>query len=389
MDWANLIVRWVHFTAGIAWIGSSFYFIWLDRNLTVPTPARPGVEGDLWMVHSGGFYQVEKRRIGPGLGPAILHWFKWEAMLTWASGIVLLAIVYYAGSLAMLVEPGPGSPSRWQAIALSVVVLVGGWILYDAIWRRMRSREWHALGLSSILLIVVIVLLFGLLSPRAAYMHVGALMGTVMVANVWLVILPAQHQMIDATMRGETPDWSLGAAAKRRSVHNSYLTFPVLFLMVSSHYPQTWGHPHGAWLLVLLSAAGALARHAMIGQGPRRLWALAPMLACLVATIAIAAPRTVGSAARGAAPMPRFADVRTIIHARCLSCHSAYPTDRVFTVAPLGVVFDTPDQVVAQATRIRERAVVQRTMPFGNGTGMTDAERELLGRWIDAGAPRP
>lgn len=392
MDWVNLVARWVHFTAGIAWIGSSFYFIWLDRALTAPQPGRHGVEGELWMVHSGGFYQVEKRRIAAGEVPATLHWFKWEAALTWATGMVLLAVVYYLGNASLLIDPGVAALMRAQAIALSLGVLIAGWVAYDVIWRSpLASREWPAAVVSLALLSAVTFLLFNVLSARAAFIHVGALLGTIMVLNVWRRILPAQQQMIDATARGESPDYSTGEAAKRRSLHNSYMTLPVLFLMVSSHYPRTWGHQLGWLILILLTVAGAAGRHAMIGRGASRIWSLAPMVACFAAVVLLTTPRAAGSAksAFPAADSPRFADVRAIVNARCLPCHSAYPTDSIHTIAPTGIVFDTPDQITAQATRIRERAVIQRTMPLNNSTGITDAERALLGRWVDAGAPRP
>jgi uncharacterized membrane protein len=391
MDWVSLVVRWVHFTAGIAWIGSSFYFIWLDRNLTVPLKSRPEVEGELWMVHSGGFYQVEKRRIGSGQMPAVLHWFKWEAAATWASGMLLLVMVYYLGGASLLIDPSVAALSRTQAIVIALGSVVGGWIAYDILWRSPLARkEWAATLVSLVLLAAVTVALFTWLSGRAAYIHVASLLGTIMVLNVWRAILPAQQQMIDATVRGETPDFSLGEQAKRRSVHNSYMTLPVLFLMISSHYPQTWGHPLGWLILLLIIGAGAMARHAMIGRGPRRLWALAPMIVCFAGALLLTTPRSARQAVPGtAAVVPRFGEVRAIVNARCLTCHSRYPTDRTYTIAPNGVVLDTPEQIVALATRIRERAVMQRTMPLNNTTGITDPERATLGRWVDAGAPRP
>lgn len=391
MDWVNLVVRWVHFTAGIAWIGSSFYFIWLDRTLTEPTPSRPGVEGEVWMVHSGGFYQVEKRRIAAGGMPATLHWFKWEAALTWATGTLLLAIVYYLSGASLLIDPAVAAVTRAQAIALSLGVLIAGWVAYDVTWRSpLAKQEWPATTVSLAMLGAVTFLLFNVLSARAAYIHIGALLGTIMVLNVWQRILPAQQQMIDATARGEVPDVSSGEAAKRRSLHNSYMTLPVLFLMVSSHYPRTWGHQLGWLILILLTIAGGAARHAMIGRGPRRLWALGPMVVCFVALVLLTTSRLPGSSvAVTGGDVPRFADVRAIINARCLACHSAYPSDSIYTVAPIGIVLDTPDQIAALAARIRERAVVQRTMPLNNSTGMTDAERARLGQWVDAGAPRP
>ena len=309
LDWVNLVLRWVHFTAGIAWIGSSFYFIWLDQHLTAPSPERARVEGEVWMVHSGGFYRVEKRRIGPGEMPAVLHWFKWEAALTWASGLMLLVVVYYLTSGALLLDPAVSPLSVGWATALSLGILPAAWLVYHALWRSPLGRQPALAGfISFALLAAVTVLLFRVLSGRAAYIHVGSILGTLMVANVWAVILPAQQQMIDATRRGEEPDLSLGQDAKRRSLHNSYMTLPVLFLMLSTHFPQTYGHRLGWLILILLSVAGAAARHAMIGRGPRRLWALVPMTLCFLAVVALATPRSAAPAsAVGAGAVRRCA----------------------------------------------------------------------------------
>jgi len=384
LDWVNLVVRWVHLTAGVAWIGSSFYFIWLDRHLTMPAAPRPGVEGEIWMVHSGGFYRVEKRRIGPGEMPGVLHWFKWEAMLTWATGMVLLVVVYYLTSGALLVDPAVSSLSAGQATLVALGTLFGAWFVYDFLWRSPLGRSRSVAGAVSLVLLALVTLLFyRTLSGRAAYIHVGSLLGTLMVANVWAVILPAQQQMIDATRRGEEPDFSLGEHAKRRSLHNSYMTLPVLFLMLSSHFPQTYGHRLGWLILLLLFVAGAAARHAMIGRGPRRLWALAPMTAAFIAVVIMATPRAPAAASTNTVS---FAQVRNVINTRCLTCHSAYPTDDIFRVAPNGMMFDTPEQIRIAAPRVVERAAAQRTMPPGNKTGITDDEREILRRWVNAGA---
>jgi uncharacterized membrane protein len=234
------------------------------------------------------------------------------------------------------------------------------------------------------LLAGVTLLYFSTLSGRAAYIHVGSLLGTLMVANVWAVILPAQQQMIDATRRGETPDFSLGEHAKRRSLHNSYMTLPVLFLMLSSHFPQTYGNRLGWLILVLLGVAGATARHAMIGHGPTRLWALAPMAVSVIAAVVVATPRQ--SSVTFGGEQVSFAQVRAIINARCLSCHSAYPTDDTFRVAPNGVMFDTPQEIAVRASRITERVALQRTMPPANKTGITEEERATLERWVNTGA---
>jgi uncharacterized membrane protein len=390
-DWANLLLRWTHFIAGIAWIGSSFYFIWLDRALGAPAPARPGVEGELWMVHSGGFYQTEKRRPGPGEMPAVLHWFKWEAMLTWISGIALLVLVYYLSG-AYLLDPAVSSIGRGTATALGIGLLVVGWVVYDLLWRSPLAadpRAWMASVISMVLLAAVTIVSCRLLSGRAAYMHVGALLGTLMVANVWMRILPAQRAMIDATKAGRQPDFTLGERAKRRSVHNSYMTFPLLFIMVSNHYPRTYASPLNWLVLLLLCVAGAAARHAMIGHGAAARWALAPAAAALAAAVFFSTPQAAATPIMATDAVPSFAVVRAVVVQRCLPCHSRFPSDSTFGAAPppAGVAFDTPESVARLAERIRVRAVETQTMPLANKTGMTHDERALLARWIAAGAP--
>jgi len=389
-DWANLLLRWAHFIAGIAWIGSSFYFIWLDRALSKPEQPKPGVEGDLWMVHSGGFYQVEKRRPGPGEVPPVLHWFKWEAMLTWITGIALLILVFYLGS-AYLLDPNVSRIGRGAALALGIGSIVLSWPIYDGLWRSpLARRPALASGVSLALLTAVSLVMCRLLSGRAAFMHIGALLGTIMVANVWERILPAQQQMLDATRAGRAADFTLGERAKQRSVHNSYLTFPLLFIMLSNHFPATYAGPFNWLVLLLLFVAGAAVRHAMIGRGTRARWALLPAALALAGAMFLSTPRGAAARAPGAATdssVPSFATVRLVIAQRCQPCHSQYQTDRTMGPAPAGVTFDTPESIARLAERIRVRAVETRTMPLANKTGMTDDERALLGHWIAAGAP--
>jgi uncharacterized membrane protein len=384
-DWANLLLRWTHFIAGIAWIGSSFYFIWLDRALTKPAHEKPGVEGDLWLVHSGGFYQVEKRRPGPGEVPAVLHWFKWEAMLTWITGISLLVLVYYLSG-AYLLDPSISRIGRGTAIVLGLGLLVFGWGIYDALWRSPLARRPAVASVISLALLTgVTVLLCRLLSGRAAFMHIGSLLGTIMVANVWMRILPAQHQMLAATRAGRPADFTLGEQAKQRSVHNSYMTFPLLFIMLSNHFPATYASPLNWLVLLLLFFAGASVRHAMIGRGSSSRWALVPAALALAGAMFLSAPQ--GAAAPAADAVPPFHAVRTVIAQRCQPCHSQYQSDRTLGPAPGGVTFDTPESIARLAERIRVRAVETKTMPLANKTGMTDEERALLARWIAAGAP--
>jgi len=388
-DWANLLIRWTHFIAGIAWIGSSFYFIWLDSHLERPEREGGDVEGALWMVHSGGFYQVEKRIIGPGRMPGVLHWFKWEAAITWISGFFLLGVVYYSTRGAYLVDPEVARIPTGAAIGLGLGAIALSWVVYDAIWQSpLRQRPGAATFLCLVLLVGVAGVLCHWMSGRAAFLHAGAALGTIMVANVWQRILPAQQRMIDATARGEKPDLGEGLNAKTRSVHNSYMTFPVLILMLSNHFPAVYAHPLNALLLVLLFVAGAGARHVMIGPAPGKYWALVPVVGALIALILLTAPDSPSwmRPAREAAT-PTYRQVRGVIVSRCLICHSRTPPDASFGPMPGGVAFDTDAQVAALAPRIYVRAALTRTMPLANRTGITPEERDLIARWYRAGAP--
>jgi uncharacterized membrane protein len=386
LDWINLLVRWIHFGTGIAWIGSSFYFVWLDSHLTAPEAPRRGVEGEIWMVHSGGFYQVEKRLVGPGTMPRVLHWFKYEALFTWITGAILLTVVYYLTGGVYLVDPAVSALTPGQATIIAISAILLSWLIYNWLWQSPLGRTgWPATTISLVLLAVAVFGLTRLLSGRAAYIHIGAMLGTIMVANVWLRILPAQQRMIDATREGREPDFSEGRAAKRRSIHNSYMTFPVLFIMLSNHFPQTYGGAYSWEVLALLIAAGVAARHAMIGKTKTKVWAAVPMAACLLAVVVLATPRRVQASATSPSAVP-FGEARAVIDRRCLQCHSRFPTDSVFTAAPNGVMFDTPEDIQKRADRIRERAVTQQTMPLANNTGITPAEREVLRRWLDGGA---
>ena len=391
LEWSNLLVRWFHFIAGVAWIGNSFYFVWLDNALTPPEPAKKGVEGDLWMVHSGGFYQVEKRKIAPGEMPKILHWFKWEATFTWLTGFVLLILVYHLHPEAYLVDPAsPLSPGQASALGLSLPFIT--WFIYDALWQSCESPPSPEKGMIGTALSFAILggLIFGLchlFGGRAAYIHVAAVIGTIMVLNVWVRILPAQQKMIDATKEGRTPDFELGKKAKRRSMHNSYVTLPVLIIMISNHYPGTYGSHLNAWVLICFFIAGASVRHIMIkGAVP---WAIAAAsLGFIAAGVLTWQPLT--AQATGSLPVTGervpFSKVQAIISSRCVVCHAVKPADPTFGPMPAGVSFEAPERIHALAERILFRAVTTQTMPLANKTGITPEERAILGLWVHQGA---
>jgi uncharacterized membrane protein len=387
LDWLGLGLRWFHLVVAIGWIGTSFYFMWLDSNIRAPERPREGVEGEVWMVHSGHFYAVEMRRLRPGEVPAVLHWFKWEAALTWISGAALLAVVYYLTGGVYLVDPNVSSISPGGAVALGVGVLIAAWVVYDLLWVSPlgRERAGVATAISYALLLGAVVLLCRTLSGRAAFIHVGALLGTIMVANVWMRILPAQRELIAATREGRRADWTLSDRAKRRSVHNSYVTLPVIFMMISNHYPATYGHRFNWLILCLFMVVGVGIRHFLITHEKHRpaAWVLAPVAGAVAALVYLTLPT---APAAGVGARVDFRAARRIVETRCASCHSASPTDDVFRAAPNGVAFDTPDSIRLRAEAIKQRVVALRNMPLANKTGMTEGEREMLGRWIDQGA---
>jgi uncharacterized membrane protein len=381
----DLALRWVHLIAGIMWIGNSMLFNWLDRNLVTPSGAGPLVDGEIWLLHSGGFYQVEKKQLAPHEMPAELHWFKWQNGITWLSGISLLVVVYYLQGAAFLLDPQVAALDPTAAVALCVMVIAGAWLAYDLIWSFARAGSIGATSLSFALLALAAWGLTHLLSGRAAYIHIGVILGTLMTGNVWLHILPSQRALVAATKAGEPQDRTLALRAKQRSIHNNYMTFPLLFIMISNHFPSTYADPRAWLVLFVLMLAGAGVRHMMNIRFHYARWLPWTLAIATVATALLFAltARPAPAASAGAAA---FADVRGVVEHRCRPCHSATPSDHTFPAAPLGIVLDTPEQIQRMAPRIAVRAVEQRSMPFLNRTQMTDDERALLGRWIAAGA---
>jgi uncharacterized membrane protein len=390
LDWLNIGLRWTHLIAGIGWIGTSLYFMWLDAALIRSNLPRPDVEGYTWLLHSGGFYLVERRKLPPGQLPSPIHWFKWEAGMTFLTGFPLLVLVYYMTGGVYLVDPAVSSITPGWAVVVGVGLLVVAWIVYDVIWTSplARDRGRAATILSWALLFAVVYALTRVLSGRAAFIHVGAMLGTIMVANVWMRIIPAQRDLIAAAEAGRTPDYTLSTRAKQRSTHNSYVTFPVIFMMLSNHYPATYGHPLNWLVLSLLVVVGVAARQVMLARdkGTPTDWWLVPAAAALVVAVYLTSPAWLGGVTRGGDRVA-FTAVKDVIDRRCISCHSRTPTDEVFRIAPNGVTFDAPESVRAHAETIRTRVVLLRNMPLANKTGMTDVERALLARWLAQGAP--
>jgi uncharacterized membrane protein len=392
LDWLGLLIRWLHMTAAIAWIGTSFYYIALDYHLLPPKSDQAeadGVGGEVWEIHGGGFYRVEKYVVAPRTLPSPLHWFKWEAYTTWLSGFALLVVVYYANASTYLVDRNVADISPWAAVAISAGLLVVGWLVYDTLSRLLEGND---RALAAALAIVIVVSAYGvshLLSPRAAYIQVGAMIGTWMVANVRFVIIPGQRELVEAKLAGREPDPTPGLRGKQRSIHNNYLTLPVLFAMLSPHFPFTYGNPNGWLVLVALMGLGAWVRHFFNRRHQGRVeWWIPASAALGVVVLAIAiAPR--GTFTAQSQTVVTFSQVQDVIKQRCQPCHSAQPTQPGFKEAPAGVMFDRPDQIVARAQQINQQAVLTRNMPLGNLTNMTQEERDLVGAWVQQGAPGP
>jgi uncharacterized membrane protein len=386
LDWLNLLVRWLHFVTGIAWIGSSLYFIWLDNHLQTPRDASDedkGVGGEVWSVHGGGFYHAQKYRVSPPVLPDTLHWFKWEAYWTWISGIFLLGLVYFVGADIYLIDRTVADISTNSAILISIAFLIGGWVVYDLLCKSPLAREEKLFGF--VLLILSSLLAFSLcqlFSGRAAYILFGATLGTIMVANVFFVIIPGQKLMVAAAERGEAPDPVHGQRGKLRSVHNTYFTLPVLFVMTSNHYAATYSHAYNWLILIAVAVAGALIRIYFVARHNGNASPLTLVLALIVLalTAALMVPRSESAGGEG----PSMAEVRNVMNARCTSCHSSAPVHPAFPAAPLGVTFDDDEQILAEADRIHQQTVVTRVMPIGNLTAMTQQERDIIDQWYQA-----
>lgn len=391
-EWLNLVLRWLHIVTGIAWIGTSFFFMWLDSHIEPPAEPKGKVEGELWLTHSGGFYQIAKMDLAPAEIPKTLHWFKWEAAFTWISGFLLLAVIYYLGAEVYLIDPRVADIPAGTAIGLSLAILLAGWLIYDRLYRsRLRHAGFLVEAIGCGLLAALSYGLTLVYSDRGAYVHVGAMLGTIMAANVWFIIIPGQRKLVEATKAGAPLDPRLAFNAKQRSVHNNYMTLPVIFIMMSSHYPSTFGHAYGWAILLALFAVGAVVRHWFNLKNAGRIayWPFPTAAAILLAVIWLATPPAFLA---GATPVAddlepvTFAEAYAVIAERCVSCHAAKPANEDFDVPPKNVMFDTAEQIQRQAIKIRAVSVLTRTMPLGDDTGMTEAERALLGRWIDEGA---
>ncbi|MCF6226179.1 MAG: urate hydroxylase PuuD [Xanthomonadales bacterium] len=387
VEWLNLTVRWIHMITGIAWIGASFYFIFLENNLNRIQKLRPELAGNLWAIHGGGFYYLEKYKLAPDPVPEHLHWFKWEAYFTWISGVALLAIVYYYNASFYMLDPGVADISANTAIGIGIATMVLGWLIYDLMCKSaLVNKGWLFAIIGFVLVTALAYGLSQFLSARAAYIHVGAMLGTLMAANVFFVIIPAQKAMVKAALNGEDFDPLPGQKALTRSIHNNYMTLPVLFIMISNHFPSTFGNSNSWLILAGLILVGAAVRHwfNLRGKGQKNYWLLPASIIILLALVYLTRPIALPVSA-DASNVTALTDASAfeLIDIHCSSCHSVNPSSTMFAAAPKGVVFDTLADIKANPSLIKAQTVNSKIMPLGNSTNMQDSERQLLGNWLD------
>jgi uncharacterized membrane protein len=378
LEWLNILVRWGHLVAGIAWIGTSFYFVALDLSLK---------NSEAWEVHGGGFYHVRKHMQAPAVLPPDLIWFKWEAYLTWITGFLLLIIQYYVQADIYLIDPSVMLLTAWQAIGISVASLLGGWFIYNALCNSAIGQHTGWLALSVFALIVAAAYGFAhVFSGRGAFIHVGAFIGTMMAANVFAVIIPNQSKITAALLKGEKSDPKYGAIGKQRSTHNTYLTLPVLFMMTSNHYALITGYPN-AWALVgLIVLGGGVARHFLLRTEVHQemseiAWTIPVVACCLVGAVMMTQPDTL---VIPAGLKVSDAEAFAIVQNRCAACHAASPSDSTVKQAPKGIIFSSIDDMKRYAKQIEIQAVRNKAMPMGNKTKMLPEERQKLGAWTQS-----
>ena len=391
-EWLSLVFRWLHVIAAMAWIGSSFYFIHLDLSLKRRDGLPSGVQGDAWQVHGGGFYHMVKYLVAPARMPDGLTWFKWEAYTTWLSGFALLVVVYYLDAELFLIDKSSMDLSPLAAGAFSLGSLISAWLIYEGLCRSPLGQHDTALALVGYCFIVVLTFAFThVLSGRGAFNQIGAIIGTVMVANVFAIIIPNKKKTVAALLAGLEPDPVWGKLGKQRSVHNNYLTLPVIFLMISNHYPLLFATRYNWIIVAIILALGPIIRHFFnsrhAGRGsPWWTWAVVAAGMAAVAWLSAAGPRETKTGVRPA--VPQFAQVEDIVLSRCSMCHATESVWATIATAPKGVLLDSSDHIQRNARLIERNAVRSNAMPPGNITEMTGEERALLAAWVAAGAPR-
>ena len=387
LNWLELIFRWLHVITGIAWIGASFYFIWLDNSLEDPPRWKidNGVKGELWAVHGGGIYEVAKYRLGPAKMPETLHWFKWEAYSTWLTGMVLLVLIFYVGADSYLIDPSISELSRTEAITYGISFILGGWLVYELLCSTAVITNGFGTALCLTLIAAITSwALTSLFSGRGAFIHFGAMIGTIMAGNVFRVIIPSQRALVTAIETGTELDPAWGAKAKLRSTHNNYFTLPLLFIMISNHYPMTYAHEHNWLVLLALVVISAFARH-FFNLRHRGVLRPSILITAAFATGALAWAIIPVRTIPNTEPENAISDrqVSALISRHCVACHATQPTHPMFSAAPGGIALETISDIKRWSTQIRAVAVDSKDMPMLNKTNMTSEERQMLGQWIE------
>lgn len=386
MEWLNIVVRVMHITFGIAWIGASFYFVFLENALNRTENVRDELAGNLWAVHGGGFYYLEKYKIAPKQIPKHLHWFKYEAYFTWLSGFCLLFIVYYFNASALLIDKNVLNISPWQGIGIGVGSFILAWIIYDQLCKSPLIKNAALFALIGFAILSGFAYFYShVFSARAAYIHFGAMIGGLMVANVFFVIIPSQKAMVKAAKENKPLNPQLGKNALARSLHNNYFTLPVLFVMVSNHFPSTFGYKYPWLTLIIISLGAAGIKHYLNLREKKQqsVWVFPISAIVLLAAAFISAPSKNPNECKSEVS---FAEVNAIVQQRCVACHSSRPTDDVYKLAPNGVMYDTPEDIVKKKDLIMQRVVITKTMPQNNKTNITEEERNIIRCWIEQGA---
>jgi uncharacterized membrane protein len=385
MEWLNIVVRLMHITFGIAWIGASFYFVFLENALNRTHDVRDELAGNLWAIHGGGFYYLEKYKVAPKVIPRELHWFKYESYFTWLTGFSLLFVVYYFNAKGFLIDDNVMHLTPVAAISIGIGSLAAAWVIYDLLCKSPLSSNPVLFLLTGFAIVCGFAYFYcHVFSARAAYIHFGAMLGTIMAGNVFFNIIPAQKAMVYAAKHGKPLDASLGKKAGMRSLHNNYFTLPVLFVMVSNHFPSTFGYSSPWLILIIITLGTAGVKHYLNLKEKKQLnvWVLPVSVIILLAAAFISAPPKDPAACNATVPV---SEVYAIVQKRCIACHSSHPTDDVFKTAPNGVKYDTPEQIANLKDKILQRVVITKTMPQNNKTGMTEEERHLVGCWIKQG----
>ncbi|BFM06480.1 urate hydroxylase PuuD [Halioxenophilus aromaticivorans] len=388
LDWISLIFRWLHVLAAIAWIGSSLKYVWIDNNLRKPPQwkADKGIKGDVWVIHGGGIYELQKYQVAPAQMPQTLHWVKWESYTTWLTGFLLISVVYYSQTSSYLLAGDGLINSPGLAVAAGIAFLLANLAAYEGLIRTPLVNKGPVFAVTmAVFLLVSSYIAFALFAPRAAALHVGAAIGTIMSGNVFFGIVPAQKAFVKAIEAGQPPPEAKAAFAKLRSTHNNYLTLPVIMLMISNHYPILYSHPWGWLLVIAVALISAYARHFfnLRNQGITKPSILVVSVVCLIAVV-VAAQMTAFKPVASAKGDLRVsdADAMAIVAEHCMGCHAAQPTSPGFLAPPAGVILETPKQTKAWQERIMAVAVQSQYMPLGNLTGMTEQQRHALGVWL-------